>query len=330
MTGSQLIMEYRKLGNSGLKVARICLGTMQFGWSADEATSLGIMDAYADAGGNFIDTADIYSRWFKDNRGGEAETIIGHWLKQRRNRYLMVIATKFNGRLWEGPNGDGLSRGHVMKAVEDSLRRLSTDYIDLYQTHWPHQDTPQEETLRALDDLVKAGKVRYTGCSNEPAWRLTKAQWISEKNNLNRFISAQPPYSLVRRADFERESEPLCLDQGIGVIPYSPLQGGFLTGKYRRDTVPDSVRAGELQKYFTEKNFTLIDLLEELGKLQHASVAQMALAWMLNRPVITAPIIGANSVEQLQDILGCLNVKLSAEDVKTIDDASDWKEKEQE
>ena len=330
MTGSQLIMEYRKLGNSGLKVARICLGTMQFGWSADEATSLGIMDAYADAGGNFIDTADIYSRWFKDNRGGEAETIIGHWLKQRRNRYLMVIATKFNGRLWEGPNGDGLSRGHVMKAVEDSLRRLSTDYIDLYQTHWPHQDTPQEETLRALDDLVKAGKVRYTGCSNEPAWRLTKAQWISEKNNLNRFISAQPPYSLVRRADFERESEPLCLDQGIGVIPYSPLQGGFLTGKYRRDTVPDSVRAGELQKYFTEKNFTLIDLLEELGKLQHASVAQMALAWMLNRPVITAPIIGANSVEQLQDILGCLNVKLSAEDVKAIDDASDWKEKEQE
>ena len=327
-TGRQSTMEYLRLGNSGLKVARLCLGSMQFGWSADEATSLHILDAYAEAGGNFIDTANAYSRWYKNNKGGEAETIIGHWLKQRRNRYLIVIATKFNGRLWEGPNGDGLSRGHVMKAIEDSLRRLGTEYIDLYQTHWPHYDTPQEETLRALDDLVKAGKVRYIGCSNEPAWRLTKALWISERCNLNRFISLQPPYSLVRRADFERESEPLCLDQGIGVIPYSPLQGGFLAGRYRRDAVPNSVRAVELQKYATEKNFKLIDLLEELGKGYHATVAQMALAWMLNRPVITAPIIGANSVEQLQDILGCLEVNLSAEDIKAIDMASDWKDKE--
>jgi len=321
-------MEYRRLGNSGLKVARLCLGTMTFGWSADEPTSLQIMDAYADAGGNFIDTADAYSRWYKNNKGGEAETIIGHWLKERRNRYLMVVATKFNGRLWEGPNGDGLSRGHVMKAVEDSLHRLGTDHIDLYQTHWPHYDTPQEETLRALDDLIKSGKVRYIGCSNEPAWRLTKSLWISEKYNLNRFISSQPPYSLVRRADFERESEALVLDQGIGVIPYSPPQGGFLTGKYRRDAVPNSMRASELTKYGTEKNFTLIDLLEERGKAYHASVAQMALAWMLNRPAITAPIIGANSVEQFQDILGCLAVNLSAEDVKAIDEASSWKEKE--
>ena len=319
-------MEYRRLGNSGLKVARLCLGSMQFGWSADEETSFRVMDAYAEAGGNFIDTSDSYSAWIKGNKGGESETIIGNWLKEHRHRYLMVIATKFNGRLWEGPNGDGLSRGHVMRAVDDSLRRLSTDYIDLYQTHWPHPDTPQEETLRALDDLVKAGKVRYIGCSNEPAWRLTKAMWISERCNLNHFISSQPPYSLVRRADFERESEPLCLDQGIGVIPYSPLQGGFLTGKYRRDAVPASVRAAELQKYCTEKNFKLIDLLEERGKAYHATVAQMALAWMFSRPAITAPIVGANSVEQLQDILGCLKVKLSAEDVQAIDAASEWRE----
>ena len=319
-------MEYRRLGNSGLKVARLCLGTMQFGWTADEETSFQVMDAYTEAGGNFIDTSDSYSAWHKGNKGGEAETIIGHWLKENRNRYLMVIATKFNGRLWEGPNGEGLSRVHVMKAVEDSLHRLSTDYIDLYQTHWPNYDTPQEETLRALDDLVKAGKVRYIGCSNEPAWRLTKAMWISERYNLNRFISSQPPYSLVRRADFERESEPLCLDQGIGVIPYSPLQGGFLTGKYRRDAVPDSVRASELQKYFTEKNFKLIDLLEERGKAYNATVAQMALAWMFSRPAITAPIIGANNVVQLKDILGCLKVKLSAEDVQAIDAASEWRE----
>jgi aryl-alcohol dehydrogenase-like predicted oxidoreductase len=298
---------------------------MQFGWTADEPGSFRILDAYAEVGGNFIDTADAYSAWVDGHQGGESEPIIGSWMKERHNRHLMVIATKFNGRMWEGPNGDGLSRGHVMKAVEDSLRRLSTDYIDLYQTHWPHYDTPQEETLRALDDLIKAGKVRYIGCSNEPAWRLVKALWISDRHNLNRFISSQPPYSLVRRADFEREHEAVCLDQGIGVIPYSPLQGGFLTGKYRRDTSPDSVRARDLKVYCTERNFKLIDLLEELGKTHRATVTQMALAWMLQRPSITSPIIGANSVEQLNDILGSLDVKLTLEDVKAIDAASDWK-----
>jgi len=319
-------MEYRKLGNSGLKVAPICLGTMQFGWTADEPTAFQVMDAYAAWDGNFIDTADIYSAWVPGNAGGVSETIIGNWMKERRNRYRMVIATKVNGPLWEGPNGVGLSRGHIMKAVEDSLHRLSTDYIDLYQTHWPHLDTPQEETLRAFDDLVKSGKVRYIGCSNEPAWRLCKALWISERANLHRFISLQPPYSLVRRADFEMENEALCLDQGIGVIPYSPLQGGFLTGKYRRDTNPEGPRSKDVQRYFNEMNFQLIDLLEALGKTHNATVTQMALAWLLQRPVITAPIIGANSVAQLNDILGCVEVKLTPEDVKAIDEASNWKE----
>lgn len=319
-------MDYRRLGNSGLKVARICLGTMQFGWTADEKTAFEVMDAYFEAGGNFIDTADVYSAWVPGNPGGVSEEIIGRWMKARKNRHLIVLATKFNGRMWEGPNGDGLSRGHVMKAIEDSLRRLQTDYIDLYQTHWPHYDTPQEETLRALDDLIKAGKVRYIGASNEPAWRLMKAMWISDKYNLNRFISLQPPYSLVRRADFERELEAVCLDQGIGVIPYSPLQGGFLTGKYRRGVIPDSARAEGLKRYFTEKNFALIDLLDEIGKKHNATVTQVALAWMLQRPAITSPIIGANSVEQLRDILGSLEVKLTAEDVAAIDQASEWRE----
>jgi aryl-alcohol dehydrogenase-like predicted oxidoreductase len=268
----------------------------------------------------------VYSAWIKGNKGGESELIIGRWMKERKNRSLIVLATKFNGRLWEGANGDGLSRGHVMKAVDDSLKRLQTDYIDLYQTHWPHYDTPQEETLRALDDLVKMGKVRYLGASNEPAWRMMKAMWISDKYNLNRFISLQPPYSLVRRAEFERENEAACLDQGIGVIPYSPLQGGFLTGKYRRgNTSPDSVRASDLQKYCTEKNFKLIDLLEKVGKPHQASVTQVTLAWMLQRPAITSPIIGANCVAQLQDIRGSVDVKLSAKDVTAIDTASDWK-----
>jgi aryl-alcohol dehydrogenase-like predicted oxidoreductase len=318
-------MDYRRLGNSGLKVSPICLGTMQFGWTADEEAAFQVMDAYYEAGGNFIDTADVYSAWVQGNPGGVSESIIGRWMKARGNRSLIVLATKVNGRMWEGPNGAGVSRGHVMRAVEDSLRRLQTDYIDLYQTHWPDADTPQEETLRALDDLVKAGKVRYLGCSNEPAWRLTKALWISDKYNLNRFISSQPPYSLVRRADFEREQEAVCLDQGVGVIPYSPLQGGFLTGKYRRDAVPDSARAEGLKRYFTEKNFNLIDLLEERGKAYQASVTQMSLAWMLQRPAITSPIIGANTVEQLKDILGCLEVRLTQEDVEAIDQASDWR-----
>lgn len=321
-------MEYRKLGRSGLKVAPICLGTMQFGWTADEAQSFRILDAYAEAGGNFIDTADVYSSWAPNNPGGVSEEIIGRWLKRRGDRHLFVIATKGNGRMWPGPNGDGLSRGHLMKALDDSLRRLQTDYLDLYQTHWPHYDTPQEETMRALDDMVRAGKVRYIGCSNEPSWRLCKSLWISEREHLHRFISLQPPYSLVNRANFERENEALCLDQGVGVIPYSPLQGGFLTGKYRRNATPDSVRAGGLKRYMNETNFALIDLLEERGKAHQATVAQMALAWMLQRPAIAAPIIGANTIEQLADILGTLNITLTADDIAAIDAASDWRARE--
>jgi aryl-alcohol dehydrogenase-like predicted oxidoreductase len=317
-------MEYRTLGRSGLKVAPICLGTMQFGWSADEASAFRIMDAYAAAGGNFIDTADVYSRWVPGNPGGVSEEIIGRWLQQGK-RHEYVIATKGHGRMWDGPNGEGLSRAHLLKAADDSLRRLGTDYIDLYQTHWPRSDAPQEETMRALDDLVRAGKVRYIGCSNEPAWRLCKSLWISEREHLNRFISLQPPYSLVNRAKFERENEALCLDQGIGVIPYSPLQAGFLTGKYRRDTIPESVRAEGLKKYFTERNYALIDLLEQIAAAHSATVTQVSLAWMLQRPAITAPIVGANSVEQLTDILGALEVRLTPEEVAQIDTASDWK-----
>jgi aryl-alcohol dehydrogenase-like predicted oxidoreductase len=318
-------MDYRTLGKSGLKVAPICLGTMQFGWTADEQASFRVLDAYAEAGGNFIDTADVYSSWVPGNPGGVSEEIIGRWLKQRGNRYEYVVATKVQGRMWEGPNGEGLSRSHIMQAVEDSLRRLGTDYVDLYQTHWPRYDTPMEETMRALDDLVRDGKVRYIGCSNEPAWRLCKSLWISEREHLSHFVSLQPPYSLVNRASFERENEALCLDQGIGVIPYSPLQSGFLTGKYRRDSTPNSARAGDVKKYFTERNYALIDLLDQLGQKRDATVTQMSLAWLLQRPAITSPIIGANSPEQLNDILGALKVQLTPEEVEQIDAASDWK-----
>ncbi|MBC8075179.1 MAG: aldo/keto reductase [Chloroflexales bacterium] len=321
-------MEYRRLGRSGLKVAPICLGSMQFGWWCDEATSFRVLDAYVEAGGNFIDTADVYSSWVEGHQGGESETIIGRWLKQRGNRHELVIATKGNGRMWSGPNGDGLSRGHLLKACDDSLRRLQTDYIDLYQTHWPHLDTPQEETMRVLDDLVRAGKVRYIGCSNEPASRLTMAMWISEREHLNRFVSLQPPYSMVKRANFERENQAVCVDQGVGVIPYSPLQGGFLTGRYRRDTTPSSERAAGLKKFFTERNYALIDLLDERARAHDATITQVALAWTLAQPAITAPIVGANSPDQLRDNLGALGVRLSPEELKALDDASEWKSQE--
>jgi len=233
-------MEYRVLGRTGLKVSELCLGTMQFGWTADEATSQRILSAAIEAGINFIDTADIYSRWVAGNPGGVSETIIGNWIKANNvPRDQLVIATKVRGRTGDGPNDEGLSRAHIFNAVEASLRRLHTDYIDLYQTHSYDEQVPIEETLSALDDLVRQGKVRYIGCSNYPAWRLTEALWTSRNMRLERFESLQPHYSLVRRAEFERELAEVCRNYQLGVIPYSPLGSGFLTGKYRRDYTPD-------------------------------------------------------------------------------------------
>ena len=320
-------MEYRNLGRTGLKVSEICLGTMQFGWTADEQTSFKILDAFYEAGGNFIDTADVYSRWAEGNPGGVSETIIGKWMKDRRNRQDIVLATKVRGRMWEGPNGEGLSRHHIMRAVEDSLRRLQTDYIDLYQVHAPDWSTPIEETLRALDDLVHQGKVLYIGASNYPAWLLMKSLWVSDVRNLVRFDSLQPHYNLVHRAEFERELMHVVQEYGIGVIPYSPLAAGFLTGKYRPDKpLPDSARAERIkQRYFTDRNFKLLDKMEEIGKNHGKTIAQVALAWLLTKPYITAPIIGANTVEQLQENLGVVGFRLSDEEMQILDELSDWR-----
>ncbi|NOZ26528.1 MAG: aldo/keto reductase [Chloroflexi bacterium] len=319
-------MEYRRLGRTGLKVSELCLGTMQWGWTATKEQAFQIMDAFVEAGGNFLDTADVYSRWVEGNPGGVSEKIIGEWMKARGNRHEIVLATKVRGRMWEGPNGEGLSRQHIMKAVEDSLRRLQTDYIDLYQTHWFDPDTPIDETLRALDDLVHQGKVRYVGCSNYPAWRLMEALWTSDKWGLARYDSLQPHYNLVHRAEFERELRDVCRTYGIGVIPYSPLAGGFLTGKYRKgQPLPDTPRAqGIKERYFSDRNFAVIEKLESLGKEHGKSVTQMALAWLLSDPVITSPIIGANSVEQLNEILGAVGVRLDEEEKRALDDLSAW------
>ena len=229
--------------------------------------------------------------------------------------------------MWDGPNGEGLSRAHLVRACEDSLRRLDTDYIDLYQTHWFDAETPIEETLRALDDLVRAGKVRYAGCSNIPAWRLMKALWTSDKLNLARYDALQPHYNLAHRAEFERELLPLCEAESIGVIPYSPLAGGFLTGKYRRESeiLPASARADGIRKrYANEHGFAIVEKADEIGKARGLTVAQVALAWLLTQPVITAPIVGANSVEQLRESLGAAGVRLTADEMDALNAVSAW------
>ena len=318
-------MDYRRLGRTGLKVSELCLGTMQWGWTADEAASFAVMDAFYEAGGNFLDTADVYSRWAEGNPGGVSEQIIGRWMSARGNRHQVVLATKGRGRMWDGPNGEGLSRAHLIKACEDSLRRLDTDYIDLYQTHWVDEETPIDETLRALDDLVRAGKVRYIGCSNIPAWRLTQALWVSDRLNLARYDSLQPHYNLAHRDEFERELKPLCEEAQIGVIPYSPLAGGFLTGKYRRNNVAASARAGGIkERYLNDRGFAILDRLEIVAKSRNLTPTQTALAWLLTQPVITAPIVGANSVTQLKESLGAVDTRLTADEMSELSTASMW------
>jgi aryl-alcohol dehydrogenase-like predicted oxidoreductase len=299
---------------------------MQFGWTADEQTACAIMDYFVETGGNLLDTADIYSNWVDGNPGGVSEEIIGRWMKDRRNRQDIVLATKVRGRMWEGPNGEGLSRAHILRAVDASLRRLQTDHIDLYQTHWFDASTPIEETMRALDDLVRVGKVRYVGCSNYPAWRLVEALWVADKHGLASYVSLQPHYNLVHREEFEREMADVVGKYSIGVIPYSPLGGGFLTGKYRKGkSLPDSARAERVRdRYLGERNSALLKGMEEIGAAHGQGVLQVALAWLLTSPLVTAPIVGANTVEQLQASLGAVGFRLTPAEMEVLDDLSAW------
>ena len=322
-------MEYRSLGHTGLKVSELCLGTMQFGWTADEATAQVVLSAAFEAGINFIDTADVYSRWAEGNPGGVAESIIGRWMKQANiPRDQLVLATKVRGKMGPGPNDEGLSRRHILHAIDASLQRLGVDYIDLYQTHSFDDKTPIEETLRAMDDLVHQGKVRYIGCSNYPAWRLAEALWTSQVNHLVRYDSLQPHYNLVRRAEFERELAEVCRAYGLGVIPYSPLAAGFLTGKYDRDQAePESARLGGVKRrYFNDQGWAVHEAVKNLAGQKGKSISQVALAWLLSNPVITSPIIGPRSLEQLQDNLGAVGFRLSSEDMTSLDQVSAWQE----
>lgn len=323
-------MEYRRLGKSGLKVSELCMGTMQFGWTADKETSFRVLTAAFEAGINFIDTADIYSQWVEGNPGGVAETIIGEWInKGIAPRDQLVIATKVRGRMGEGPNDEGLSRLHVLNAVEASLRRLDTDYIDLYQLHWPDNTTPIEETLAALDDLVRRGDVRYIGCSNYSTWRLMQALWTSEAHELTAFISVQPHYNILHRDEFEREKEQVCVAYGLGVIPYSPLAGGFLTGKYAKgQPPPEGSRAASsmrIRGYIQdEQSWAAIDQLLALGEARGKTISQMALGWLLSRPSVASPIIGPRSLEQLEENLGAVGLRLTEQEIQALEEVSAW------
>jgi aryl-alcohol dehydrogenase-like predicted oxidoreductase len=322
-------MEYRSLGRTGLKVSELCLGTMQFGWTATEEQAFEILDAAWAAGVNFIDTADIYSIWVEGNPGGVAETIIGRWLKRSAiPRSQVVIATKVRGRLGSGPDDEGLSRAHIFKAVEGSLRRLNLDAIDLYQAHWYDENIPIEETLSAFDDLVRQGKVRCIGCSNYPAWRLTEALWTSRLGGLARYDSLQPHYNLAYRAEFERELAQVCQAYQLGVLPYSPLAAGFLSGKYRPEGAPESARLGRVRRYFNPRGWALLDAMQAIARdrASGVTVSQVALAWLLADPLITSPIIGPRSLDQLHDNLGAAGLRLSAEEKQRLDQVSAWDE----
>ena len=317
-------MQTRTLGTTDLRVTNLCLGTMQFGWTADEAASFDVLDAYVAAGGNFIDTADIYSRWAPGNDGGVSEEIIGRWMKERGNRERLIVATKVRGEMWKGADGEGLSRKHIERAAEDSLRRLQTDSIDLYQCHWPDEATPIEETLSSFDALIRAGKVRYIGASNYSAEQFDEALAVARAQSLPSFVSLQPHYNLMHRKEFEAQLAALCVRERIGVIPYSPLAGGFLSGKYRKGApIPKSQRAGRAKQYMTDQGFAVIDALDAISKSHRgATLASVALAWLLSKPAVTAPIIGANTPEQLNDLLPAADLRLTPAESASLDAVS--------
>ena len=318
-------MKYRKLGRTGLQVSALCLGTMQWGWTANEETAFAIMDAFVENGGNFLDTADFYSRWLPGHCGGEAEEIIGRWMKARGNRDKLIIATKVYQPMGDGPNERGLSRRHILDAVNASLDRLQTDYIDLYMAHAFDAETAIDETLRTFDDLQRVGKVCYVGASNYPAWRLMEALWNSDVHNTVRYDVLEPHYNLVHRAEFEQDLKTICERYQIGVIPYSSLAGGFLTGKYKRGGRVRSARADSvLKRYNKDVAWRTLEAVQSIAKEIGSTPTAVSLAWMLAQPVITAPITGANSIEQLQASLASLDVTLTPEQIARLNEASQW------
>jgi aryl-alcohol dehydrogenase-like predicted oxidoreductase len=314
-------MQMRKLGKSGLEVSPLMLGGNVFGWTADEAMSFKLLDAFVAAGGNCIDTADAYSRWVPGHQGGESETVIGKWMKQRGNRGKVVVATKVG---WEmSAERKGLRKAYIVRAVEDSLQRLQTDYIDLYQSHKDDPDTPVEETLAAYADLVGKGKVRVVGASNFGAERLTESLQASRAHGWPAYQSLQPHYNLCERADYEQKLEPLCLREGLGVIPYFSLAAGFLTGKYRSEAdLAKSPRGQGVKKYLDERGMGILAALDGVAKEHGSAPASVALAWLMARPSVTAPIASATTLEQLDTLIAATRLKLDPAAIAKLEQAS--------
>ncbi len=313
---------YRELGRSGLQVSPLAFGGNVFGWTVDEATSFSLIDAWVDAGFNFIDTADVYSSWVPGHSGGESETVIGKWLKQGGKRDRVVIATKVGKPM--GPGKQGLKPAYIRQAVEDSLRRLQTDHIDLYQSHDDDADTPMAETLAAFGELMKAGKVRAIGASNYSAARLAEALDVSERNGLPRYESLQPLYNLYDRAVFEDELAPLCRKHGIGVINFYALAAGFLTGKYRTpaDAGKSARGAGTTAKYLNERGLRILAALDGVAARYGSTPAQVATAWLMAQPAVTAPIASATSLAQLAELLAATRLTLDAQAMAVLNQAS--------
>lgn len=316
-------MEKRQLGNTDLQVYPVTFGGNVFGWTIDEKQSHKILDAFTGAGFNFIDTADVYSRWAEGNSGGESETIIGNWLKKSKNRNDIIIATKVGSDM--GNDKKGLSKKYILEAVNESLKRLQTDYIDLYQTHFDDENAPIEETLDAYAQLIKEGKVRYIGASNLTPERLKESLQVAQENGLPVYSTFQPQYNLYDREPFENGLEPICLGNNLGVLNYYSLASGFLTGKYRsKDDLGKSQRGGGVAKYLDERGFKILAALDEVSKTLHTTPATVALAWLIHRPSVTAPIVSATSLEQLDSIIKAPDLAITAHEIELLTQESRW------
>jgi aryl-alcohol dehydrogenase-like predicted oxidoreductase len=315
-------MHLRKLGRTGLDVPPLCVGGNVFGWTVDEATSYRLLDAMFDAGLNFIDTADVYSSWAPGNQGGESEGIIGRWMHSRGNRDRVIVATKVGSPMGEGKKG--LSARYIGEAVEASLRRLQTDVIDLYQSHWDDPDTPFEETLGAYQRLIQQGKVRAIGASNLDAGRLRQSLDVAARTGLPRYETLQPEYNLYARESFEGDLAELCLREEIGVITYFSLAAGFLSGKYRSEADAGKSARGKgiVEKYLTPRGHAILGALDEVSAALNATPTQVALAWLMAKPAVTAPIASATSLDQVADLVAAANLALDAEQVRRLDQAS--------
>ena len=314
-------MERRKLGNTGFQIAPLVLGGNVFGWTADEATSFRLLDAFVDSGFNLIDTADSYSRWVSGHNGGESETIIGRWIARRGRHDDVIIATKVGSDMGEGHKL--LRKDYVVRAAEASLRRLQVECIDLYQSHWDDENTPLEETLAAYDELIRQGKVRAVGASNFSAARVAQALETSRTHGLPRYQTLQPLYNLYDRDSFEGELQKLCLRENLGVITYFSLASGFLTGKYRSQAdFGKSPRGAGMKKFMNPRGMRILNALDEVSRRYNATPVRVSLAWLMTRPGVTAPIASATTVEQLQELLSAETLKLDGEAMETLDGAS--------